>query len=89
MYDSKETAKGCGISSHRSDLEEAAGNRNDFGRRVCPCKAVLPYFGWHGNDHIIANTKKGQGLDYLIDKPLMHGYMPKGDENDKAFKSLK
>lgn len=43
-----------------------------------------------GKPHcIIANTKKGQGLDYLIDRPLMHGYMPKGDDIDKAFKSLK
>ena len=38
---------------------------------------------------IIANTKKGNGLDYLIDKPLMHGYMPKGDEIAKAFKELR
>lgn len=38
---------------------------------------------------IIAKTKKGQGLDYLIDKPLMHGFMPKGDEIEKAFQSLK
>lgn len=38
---------------------------------------------------IIANTKKGQGLDYLIDKPLMHGFMPKGNEIKKAFQLLK
>lgn len=38
---------------------------------------------------VIAKTKKGQGLDYLIDKPLMHGYMPKGDEAEWAFSSLK
>ena len=38
---------------------------------------------------IIANTNKGQGLDYLIDKPLMHGYMPSGEEIDKAFRMLK
>lgn len=38
---------------------------------------------------IIAKTKKGQGLEYLIDNPLMHGYMPKGDDIDKAFRSLK
>ncbi len=43
-----------------------------------------------GKPHcIIANTKKGQGLDYLIDKPLMHGYMPKGEDIEKAFRSLK
>ena len=43
-----------------------------------------------GKPHcIIANTKKGQGLDYLIDKPLMHGYMPKGEEVERAFRSLK
>jgi transketolase len=38
---------------------------------------------------IIAKTKKGQGLNYLIDKPLMHGYMPKGEDINKAFESLK
>ncbi len=38
---------------------------------------------------IIANTKKGKGLEYLVDKPLMHGYMPKGKEIDKAFEELK
>lgn len=37
---------------------------------------------------IIANTKKGMGLDYLIDKPLMHGYMPKGDDVERAFREL-
>ena len=37
---------------------------------------------------IIANTKKGKGLDYVIDKPLMHGYMPKGDEIERAFREL-
>lgn len=43
-----------------------------------------------GKPHcIIANTKKGQGLDYLIDKPLMHGYMPKGDDIERAFSLLK
>ncbi len=38
---------------------------------------------------IIAKTKKGKGLEYLIDKPLMHGYMPKGDDIKKAFEELK
>lgn len=38
---------------------------------------------------IIANTKKGEGLDYLIDKPLMHGYMPKGKDINKAYERLK
>lgn len=43
-----------------------------------------------GKPHcIIANTNKGQGLDYLIDKPLMHGYMPKGKEIAMAFEQLK
>lgn len=43
-----------------------------------------------GRPHcIIANTNKGQGLDYLVDKPLMHGYMPKGDDIQKAFSNLK
>lgn len=38
---------------------------------------------------VIANTKKGKGLDYLIDKPLMHGYMPKGEEIEQAFNLLR
>lgn len=38
---------------------------------------------------VIAKTKKGQGLDYLIDKPLMHGFMPKGDQIQRAFEELK
>lgn len=38
---------------------------------------------------VIAKTKKGQGLEYLVDQPLMHGYMPKGNEIDKAFHLLK
>lgn len=38
---------------------------------------------------IVANTKKGYGLDYVIDKPLMHGYIPKGDEIEKALRELK
>ena len=38
---------------------------------------------------IIANTKKGKGLEYLVDKPLMHGYMPKGSDIEKAFLELK
>lgn len=38
---------------------------------------------------IIAKTKKGKGLDYLVDLPLMHGYMPKGEEISRAFKCLK
>lgn len=43
-----------------------------------------------GRPHcIIANTKKGKGLDYLIDKPLMHGYMPSGNDIEKAFRLLK
>lgn len=38
---------------------------------------------------IIANTKKGKGLRYLIDKPLMHGYVPKSNEEiEKAFREL-
>lgn len=43
-----------------------------------------------GQPHcIIANTNKGQGLDYLINRPLMHGYMPHGDDVEKAFRMLK
>ena len=39
---------------------------------------------------IIAHTKKGQGLDYIIDKPLMHGYIPKKPEDiARAFRELK
>jgi len=38
---------------------------------------------------IIAKTKKGKGLEYLTDRPLMHGYMPKGKDIEKAFEELK
>lgn len=38
---------------------------------------------------IIAKTQKGHGLDYLLNKPLMHGYMPKGADIQKAFEELK
>lgn len=39
---------------------------------------------------VIANTIKGKGLEYLYDKPLMHGYMPnKPEDIEKAFKELK
>ena len=37
---------------------------------------------------IIANTIKGKGLEYLYNKPLMHGYMPKGEDIAKAFQNL-
>ena len=38
---------------------------------------------------IIANTIKGKGLEYLYDKPLMHGYMPnKPEDVEKAFREL-
>ena len=38
---------------------------------------------------IIANTIKGKGLEYLYDKPLMHGYMPnKPEDVEKAFCEL-
>ena len=38
---------------------------------------------------IIANTKKGQGLPYTVDKPLLHGFMPKSQEEiERAFKEL-
>lgn len=38
---------------------------------------------------IIADTVKGKGLDYLSNKPLMHGFMPKGDEIREAYEQLK
>lgn len=38
---------------------------------------------------IIADTVKGKGLDYLSNKPLMHGFMPKGSEIKKAYDYLK
>ena len=39
---------------------------------------------------IIANTIKGKGLEYLYNKPLMHGYMPKEkDDIELAFRELK
>lgn len=37
---------------------------------------------------IIANTKKGQGLNYLIDQPLMHGYVPSGRDIERAYRCL-
>ena len=38
---------------------------------------------------IIAHTKKGKGLSYLVDKPLMHGYMPTSDTDiGRAFREL-
>ena len=38
---------------------------------------------------IIADTIKGKGLEYLYDKPLMHGYMPnKPEDVEKAFREL-
>ncbi|NBI18026.1 transketolase [Neglecta sp. X4] len=37
---------------------------------------------------IIAHTKKGKGLEYLVDRPLMHGYIPKGEEVKRAYESL-
>lgn len=38
---------------------------------------------------IIADTVKGKGLDYLSNKPLMHGFMPKGEEVCAAYENLK
>lgn len=39
---------------------------------------------------IIAHTKKGHGLDYVVDKPLMHGFIPKKPEDiARAFRELK
>lgn len=37
---------------------------------------------------IIADTIKGKGLEYMYDKPFLHGYMPTGDEAVKAIKEL-
>ena len=37
---------------------------------------------------IIADTVKGKGLDYIANIPLMHGYMPKGDDVRRAFESI-
>ena len=37
---------------------------------------------------IIANTEKGKGLNYLSNKPLMHGFVPKGEEVHKAYTRL-
>ena len=49
--------------------------------------------GLHRTDKplcIIANTIKGKGLEYLYNKPLMHGYMPKEkDDIELAFRELK
>lgn len=37
---------------------------------------------------VIANTVKGKGLDYLCNRPLMHGYMPQGEAARKARENL-
>ena len=38
---------------------------------------------------IIAHTKKGKGLSYLVDNPLMHGYIPtNGADIERAFREL-
>lgn len=37
---------------------------------------------------IIAETVKGNGVDYASNRPLMHGFMPKGEDAKKAAKSL-
>lgn len=37
---------------------------------------------------IIANTVKGKGVDYLSNVPLMHGYMPTGENAVKAMNRL-
>lgn len=38
---------------------------------------------------IVAHTRKGNGLEYTIGNPFMHGYIPKGDEIEKAYRELK
>ncbi len=39
---------------------------------------------------IIANTVKGKGLEYLYNNPLMHGYVPKNEDDiERAFQELK
>lgn len=39
---------------------------------------------------IIARTRKGQGLEYLTNRPLMHGYMPKDEaEIARAYRELR
>jgi Transketolase, N-terminal subunit len=44
----------------------------------------------NGRPHcIVANTVKGKGLDYVIDRPLMHGYVPQGADIDKAYHELR
>ncbi len=37
---------------------------------------------------IVADTVKGNGLEHLTNRPLMHGYMPKGDDAALAFRML-
>jgi transketolase len=37
---------------------------------------------------IVAETVKGKGLDYVSNIPLMHGYMPKGEDVSKAYEEL-
>jgi transketolase len=33
---------------------------------------------------VIANTVKGNGIDFMLDKPLWHGQTPKGEDADRA-----
>ena len=37
---------------------------------------------------IIAETVKGNGIEFMSNKNLMHGVIPKGDEIERAFKEL-
>lgn len=37
---------------------------------------------------VVAETVKGEGVDWVSDIPLMHGYMPKGEKIDAAYKAL-
>ena len=38
---------------------------------------------------IIANTTKGNGIDFMSDAPLYHGLAPQGGEIERAFKQVK
>jgi len=37
---------------------------------------------------IIANTVKGNGIEFMSNNPLMHGVAPKGEKAERAFKEL-
>ena len=92
---------GCSdFTEHMLSLEPLVDRWRSFGWDVCETGGhdvgqlyeVIFAAARDGHDRpqcVIAHTKKGYGLDYLVDKPLMHGYMPQGEEVARAFSCLR